>query len=41
MDIDDIKNDRNTNTILFKDIFKLYDKLIIEEYLTDIQFAVI
>ena len=41
MDIDDIKNDRNTNTILFKDIFKLYDKLIIEEYLTDIHFAVI
>ena len=34
MDIDDEKP--KINSILFKQVFKLYDQLIIEDYLTDV-----
>ncbi len=40
MDLDDINNKSPTSLhidrILFKEVFKLYDSLIIEEYLSDI-----
>jgi len=34
MDIDE--NKMNINQILFKEVFKLYDRLIIQDYLTDV-----